>query len=82
VEVIVGKNVGPIDRLVRLGAALVAVVIALLVGAGSMLGIVLFAVGAILLVTAVVGFCPLYRLLGLSTSPASPAPKEAQPAAL
>jgi hypothetical protein len=31
-------------------------------------GILLVVVGGILVVTAAVGFCPLYRILGLSTA--------------
>jgi hypothetical protein len=62
------RNVGTIDRFLR--AALVApaaVVGALAAGAGSVLGIILLVVAAVMLATAVVGFCPLYRLLGIST---------------
>ena len=42
-----------------------------------MLGIVLFVVAAVMLVTAAVGFCPLYRLFGISTCkvPASSSPR-------
>jgi hypothetical protein len=43
------------------------VVAALYVGAGTVGGVILFAVAAVMLVTAAVGFCPLYRLLGIST---------------
>lgn len=57
------------DRVVRVALAVAAVLAALAVGAGSVLGIVLLAVAAVLLVTAAVGFCPLYRVFGLSTCP-------------
>ena len=50
-------------------AGVVAVVVALLIGIGSVLGIVLGIVGVVLLVTAAVGFCPIYRVFGLSTCP-------------
>jgi hypothetical protein len=62
-------NVGTSDRVVRLVLALLAVVGAFLVGASSALGIVLLVVAAVLVVTAAVGFCPLYRVLGMSTRP-------------
>lgn len=62
-------NVGTSDRVVRLVLALLAVVGAVLVGASSALGIVLLVVAAVLVVTAAVGFCPLYRVLGMSTRP-------------
>lgn len=60
-------NESTTDRVVRLIVAAVAVGLALVVGAGSLAGIVLFAVAAIMLVTAAVGFCPLYRVFGIST---------------
>ena len=40
-------------------------VIAFVVGAGSVGGIVLFALAAVMLATSAVDFCPLYRLLHL-----------------
>jgi len=61
------RNESTVDRAVRLVAAVVAAAVAFVVGAGSVAGIVLLVVAAILLVTAAVGFCPLYRVLGLST---------------
>lgn len=62
-------NVGSTDKIVRLVLALVALVVALLTGLGSVLGIVLLVVAAVLAVTAFTGFCPLYRVFGLSTCP-------------
>jgi hypothetical protein len=63
------RNESTADRAIRLVVAVVAAVAAFVVGAGSVLGIVLLAVGAIMLVTAATGFCPLYRVFGLSTCP-------------
>jgi hypothetical protein len=60
-------NVSGIDRVIRVVIAIAAVIGAFAVGASSVLGIVLFVVAAIMLATAAVGFCPLYRLFGLST---------------
>lgn len=60
------KNVGTIDRAVRIVLGLV------------LLGLALFGghwwgwIGIVPLVTAVVGFCPAYRLLGLNTCPIAP----------
>lgn len=62
-----GKNVGNPDRIVRLVIAVLAVVGAL--NTAGALSIVLWLVAAIMAVTAVVGFCPLYRLFGMSTCP-------------
>jgi len=60
-------NESTLDRVVRLVVAVVATVLGVVVGAGSVGGVLLFVVAAIMLVTAAVGFCPLYRILGLST---------------
>lgn len=66
-EDFMGTNESSVDRIVRVVAAVVAVIVAFVVGPASVVGIVLFVVAAILLVTAAVGFCPLYRLFGIST---------------
>jgi hypothetical protein len=47
--------------------ALAAIVLAVLAGAGSILGIVLLVVASIMLLTALVGICPLYTLFGVAT---------------
>jgi fatty acid desaturase len=62
------KNESNADRVIRVVIAIAAIAGAFAVGASSVLGIVLFVVAAIMLVTAAVGFCPLYRLFGLSTN--------------
>ena len=61
------SNTSGVDRIIRVVIAIAAVIGAFAVGASSVLGIILFVVAAIMLVTAAVGFCPLYRLFGLST---------------
>jgi len=62
------KNIGNIDRILRLTAA---AIIAILFATGIIYGtagIVLVVVAAVLLFTSLVNFCPLYKLLGLKTS--------------
>jgi zinc transporter ZupT len=61
------RNEGTADRIVRLVIAAAAVIGAFAVGAGSVLGIVLFVVAAVMVVTAAIGFCPLYQLVGVNT---------------
>lgn len=63
------RNVGTPDRIIRVVLAAVAVVAAILVGLPSALGIVLLVVAAVLVGTAAVGFCPAYRVFGVSTCP-------------
>jgi len=61
------SNVGNADKVIRAGIAVVALVLAFVVGIGSVGDIVLVVVAAIAGLTAAVGFCPLYRLFGIST---------------
>jgi len=51
-----------------------ALVVAVLVGAGSIAGIVLFALAAIVLATGAIGFCPLYKLLHIGSRGRTPLP--------
>jgi hypothetical protein len=60
------RNISTLDRGLRsFLVAPAAIVIAFVVGAGSVGGIVLFVLAAVMLATSAVGFCPLYRLLHL-----------------
>jgi hypothetical protein len=62
------RNLGTLDRRIRgLVVAPLLVVLALLVGAGSVAGIVLLVIAAVMVATSAVGFCPLYALFHLST---------------
>jgi len=62
-------NEHPVDRAIRILAGL-GLGAALLLGAVSApISYVVGAVAAILLVTGVVGFCPLYAILRISTCP-------------
>jgi uncharacterized membrane protein (UPF0136 family) len=61
------KNVGNTDKVVRAAIGVIALVAAFLIGITSVWGIVLAVVAVIALVTAAVGFCPLYRLFGINT---------------
>ena len=61
-------NMNRVDRGLRAFlVAPAAIIAAVLVGAGSIGGIVLFALAAIMLATSAVGFCPLYALLHINT---------------
>ena len=64
------KNVGPIDRAFRAGIGLFALVLAftlLRVTEGATGGIIVAAIGIVLLGTAAIGICPLYVPFRLST---------------
>ena len=61
-------NIGILDRRARgFVVAPVALVVALLVGAGTAAGIVLLAVAGIMAATAAVGVCPIYTLLHIDS---------------
>lgn len=72
-------NENTLDRMLRAGLGLVLGAVALAVGATSVGGILLLVVALVLLVTAAIGFCPLYAVLGISTCPVRPT--DAGPAA-
>ena len=62
------QNMSTLDRALRsVVVAPAAIVIAVVVGAGSAGGIVLFVLGAVMLATSAAGFCPLYRLLRIDS---------------
>jgi uncharacterized membrane protein YtjA (UPF0391 family) len=63
------KNVGTIDKIVRLVIAVVAGYFAYKGGFESAwIGYVLYAVAAIMLLTALVGTCPIYMALGMKSN--------------
>lgn len=64
-------NVGTVDRILRLLVGPALITTPLLVGAAEYgtpaVPYGLIAIGAIFVLTAVVSFCPLYRLIGMRT---------------
>jgi hypothetical protein len=64
-------NEGTIDRIIRAVVGVAALLGAFAMGTGSVAFVLLLVVGAVLLVTAAVGFCPLYRVFGINTRPAA-----------
>ncbi|MBU6494783.1 MAG: DUF2892 domain-containing protein [Acidobacteria bacterium] len=59
------KNEGSLDRFLRTVIGVVAVIVA--VATGGAWSVVWWVVAALALITAAVGFCPLYRLVGINT---------------
>lgn len=67
------KNMGNIDRIVRV---IIAILIAALYFTGTLtgtLGTVLLVLAGVFVATSVVSFCPLYTIFGLNTCPAKQA---------
>ncbi|WP_372794948.1 DUF2892 domain-containing protein [Lutibacter sp.] len=61
------KNMGSVDKIVRV---LVAIIIAVLYWQGIIsgtLGIVLLVFAGVFVLTSLISFCPLYTILGLNT---------------
>jgi uncharacterized membrane protein YecN with MAPEG domain len=61
-------NEGTLDRIIRVIAGIVLLALGLLGMVGGVWMWVVYILGAILLVTGIVGFCPLYALLKLNTA--------------
>ena len=64
------RNMGALDRSVRaFVVAPIAIVLAFVVGAASVGGVILLVVAAIMVATSATGFCPAYVVVGISTNP-------------
>jgi hypothetical protein len=64
------RNMGTFDRALRaFVVAPVAIVMAFVLGAGTLGGVILFVVAGIMLASAVTAFCPTYTVIGISTRP-------------
>lgn len=62
------RNVGSIDKTIRLlaGVALSAWAV-LSAGLGTTAGLVSLVIGLVLLATGLINFCPLFKILGISS---------------
>jgi len=61
------KNVGGVDKIVRFIIALAAATLYFTGTVSGVLGYVVLAAGAIMLITALLGTCPLFSLFGINT---------------
>ena len=61
-------NESTTDRIIRVVAGLILLALSLFGVVTGGFGTVLIVIGAILLITGVVGFCPLYALLRIRTN--------------
>lgn len=61
------RNEGSTDRIVRVILGIVLIIIGWPVLGNTTLGVILDIIGVILLITAITGFCTIYRLLGINT---------------
>ena len=64
------RNMGHFDRGLRTFViAPAAIVVAFIIGAGTVGGVVILGVAGIMLASSATGFCPTYVLVGVSTDP-------------
>ena len=63
------KNVGNIDRIIRVIVALVFVLLYFTGTVTGTLGLVLVVLAAVFTLTSVLGWCPLYLPFGINTCP-------------
>lgn len=71
------KNMGNADRLIRLAIVVVIAVLYFTDMITGTLAIVLGILAVVFLATSLIGWCPLYRVLGLSTRSGSDTSKAA-----
>lgn len=63
------KNMGNIDKIIRILVAIVIVVLSFTNVISGMLGIVLLVLAGVFVLTSLISFCPLYTLVGINTCP-------------
>jgi hypothetical protein len=66
------QNMGTLDRVLRAAVGVVLVGVGALAGLGALWTALAFVVGALMLGTAALGYCPAYTPLGLRTGPQAP----------
>jgi hypothetical protein len=63
------KNMGNIDKIVRILIALVIAVLFFTNIISGTLGIILLVLASVFVLTSLMSFCPLYSLVGINTCP-------------
>ena len=61
------KNMGTIDKVIRILVAVVVVILYFTNVISGTLGIILLALSAIFVITSILGFCPLYLPFKINT---------------
>ncbi len=61
------KNIGTIDKVIRILIAVVVVVLYFAKVISGTLAIILLILSAVLVVTSLINFCPIWSMLGVST---------------
>jgi len=61
------KNMGTVDKVIRIMVAVIILILYFTQVISGTLAVILLILAGIFVVTSLLGFCPLYLLLGLST---------------
>lgn len=61
------KNMGSVDRIVRILIAIVVTVLYFTGVISGVLGITLLVIAGVFVLTSLINFCPLYRIFGIRT---------------
>jgi hypothetical protein len=61
------SNVGSKDKLIRLAIAIAIIILFYLNVFSEIVGLVLLGFALVLSITSLIGFCPLYRVFGISS---------------
>ncbi|MEI7629170.1 MAG: DUF2892 domain-containing protein [Bacteroidota bacterium] len=63
------KNIGNLDRIVRIILSVVFAALYFMEVITGTIGLVLLIAGGVLLATALIDFCPIYKIFGINTIP-------------
>ena len=63
------KNVGNVDRIIRIVLALIMGILYFTGTVGGTVGLILLVLAGVFVLTSLVSYCPLYSLVGLNTCP-------------
>ncbi|MBX7125103.1 MAG: DUF2892 domain-containing protein [Cyclobacteriaceae bacterium] len=63
------KNVGNVDRIIRIVLALIMGILYFTGTVGGTVGLILLVLAGVFVLTSLVSYCPIYSLVGLNTCP-------------
>ena len=63
------KNIGFLDRIIRIILAVVFAALYFMEVITGTIGLILLIIGGVLLATALIDFCPIYRIFGIHSIP-------------
>jgi uncharacterized membrane protein len=62
------KNIGSIDKILRLLIAAIFIILFILNVISGVFGYILLALAAVFILTSLLNFCPLYAIFGMKTN--------------